>query len=195
MERVGGSGVPFYAVTDPFPVVALVGIWRPRVFIARQVIERLSAEELRAAVAHEMAHRGAHDNAKRVAIAWSPDVLGWLGAGRWLERQWAAAAERAADARAAAGSDCGRVHLARALVKVARLTSTSCMRLSLFSTLHECGELAGRISLLMVETQLSDGGRRQLPWAHSVVVGFAVSALLACGSMHALTELCITLLP
>jgi len=196
VEGVGGTGVPFYAVTDPFPVVALVGIWRPEVFIARQVLERLSAEELRAAVAHEMAHRSAHDNAKRVAIAWSPDVLGWLGAGRWLERQWAAAAERAADAGAAAGSDRGRVHLASALMKVARLTSTSsCTRLSLFSTLHECGELAGRISLLMVETQWSGGGRRSLSWAYAVVLGFAVFALLASGSMHALTELCITLLP
>ena len=47
-------------------MVAVVGAFRPRLFIADHVFESLTAEELAATIAHEYGHLAAHDNFKRV---------------------------------------------------------------------------------------------------------------------------------
>jgi hypothetical protein len=44
---LSGTRIRAYAVHDVFPVVALVGVWRPRLFVARQVLAVLSATELK----------------------------------------------------------------------------------------------------------------------------------------------------
>src|SRR5919205_3306798 len=45
-----GIGVPTFVLQHSFPLVAVVGALRPRLFIADHVLESLSAEELAAAV-------------------------------------------------------------------------------------------------------------------------------------------------
>src|SRR5262249_15435406 len=69
-EPVGLSGAPAiaYRVRDAFPVVSLVGTLRPRIFVADQVLESLSPEEVQAAVAHEAAHLRSGDNLKRLIL-------------------------------------------------------------------------------------------------------------------------------
>jgi len=57
--------VPAYRMTHSFPIIAVVGTFRPRLFIAEHVLESLSEEELAAAIAHEYGHMAAHDNLKR----------------------------------------------------------------------------------------------------------------------------------
>src|SRR5205814_1883329 len=47
IELDGWSGQAF-AIDAAFPIVAVVGIWRPRLVIARTVIEHCTSEELRA---------------------------------------------------------------------------------------------------------------------------------------------------
>jgi Zn-dependent protease with chaperone function len=85
-----GAPAAAYRIRDPFPVVSVVGILRSRLFVAEQVVERLSKSELEAVLAHEAGHLAAHDNLKRLALRLAPTLPpagarwagGSLGAGR-----------------------------------------------------------------------------------------------------------------
>lgn len=108
---------PAFVLSHPFPVVAVVGILRPRLFLTRQVIGSLTKAELQAVLAHEGAHVSARDNLKRMLLRFLP-TWGWRRVADRLERQWEAEAEAAADLRP--GPEAA-LDLASALVKVARL--------------------------------------------------------------------------
>jgi Zn-dependent protease with chaperone function len=113
-------------VRHRFPVIAVVGIFRPRLFIAGHLFEELSAEELRAAVMHEHGHIAAHDNLKRASLRACRDVLMLLPLGRTLDDAWAEQTESAADEHAArTGGANLALDLASALVKIARLVPTA----------------------------------------------------------------------
>jgi len=142
-----GSPVPAYRVRDAFPILSVVGVWRPRIYVAAQVLEALEPSELDAALAHERAHLRAGDNLKRILLRSCPDVLAWTGTGRTLEREWARAAEQAADAAAAQAGDGAAVDLAASIVKVARLVPTGARALPL-SALHDGGDVAARVRAL-----------------------------------------------
>jgi hypothetical protein len=73
-----GSPAPAYAIRHPFPVVSVVGVLRPRLYVAEQVLERLSPSELRAVVAHEAGHLASLDNLKRLAAPGAGDALAGL---------------------------------------------------------------------------------------------------------------------
>ncbi len=120
--RLADGALPVYCLPDAAPIISLAGVRRPRVFVARPVLDALSADELALSLAHEGAHHDAHDNLKRVLVASSPDLLSFWPTGHRLERRWRMAAEFAADARAVNGSEARAVSLASALLKVARLT-------------------------------------------------------------------------
>ena len=115
--------VPAIVVESAFPIVALAGVFMSRLFVARTVVEACTADELRAILAHEHAHEVARDNLRRLTLEGSPDILGWMRAATAFDRDWAAAAELAADEAAAVHAP-ARLHLASALVKVARLATT-----------------------------------------------------------------------
>lgn len=105
-----------WVVDTAFPVVAVVGVRRPDLYVSAEVLRACSAAELSAIAAHEHAHVAARDNLTRVLFALAP------AAGRSaarLEQAWAATAEEAADVRARATGD--GLTLARALTTVARL--------------------------------------------------------------------------
>lgn len=114
------ADVPTFEIDSAAPIMALVGVFRPRLIVSRRLTRALSPEEFSASVAHEVGHSRAWDNLKRLAICAAPDLLP-ASAARVLERRWAAAAEHAADGHAAAGGASMRCALASALVKVARL--------------------------------------------------------------------------
>ncbi|HEX8098324.1 MAG TPA: M48 family metalloprotease [Pyrinomonadaceae bacterium] len=123
-ERVEHEGlaIPAYRIRHPFPVVALVGLFRPRLFVAAGVLDALGREELSAALAHETGHLAAHDNLRRWLLRACRDLLAVVPCGRALDKAWAEAAEAAADERAvAAGGPTCALDLASALVKIARL--------------------------------------------------------------------------
>src|SRR6185503_19118923 len=63
--QLDAIAVPAFVVQHSFPLIAVVGALRPRLFIAHQVLDSLSKEELAAAIAHECGHLAAHDNFKR----------------------------------------------------------------------------------------------------------------------------------
>src|SRR5213078_4824054 len=92
-----GTSLRAYAIDDPQPAMTLAGILRPRLLVTRRLIEALTDEELRAAVAHERCHHQSRDNLKRLAMRATPDALSLFPAGRRLERAWSLAAEHHAD--------------------------------------------------------------------------------------------------
>ena len=116
------AGVPAYAIDSLAPIVALVGVFSPKLIAARTVIEACTTEELTAIVAHERGHLHARDNLKRWLMACAPDALRWTPIHREIAAAWHDAAEDAADDAATRGDERARVDLAALLVKIARLT-------------------------------------------------------------------------
>src|SRR5437660_998926 len=98
---VNGIEIPSFRIPHSFPIIAIVGTFKPRLFIADRVLQTLSQAELAAAIAHERGHLAAHDNLKRVMLRACRDVLMIVPCGRALDRAWAETAECAADEHAA----------------------------------------------------------------------------------------------
>lgn len=48
--------IPVYRIRHPFPLIAVVGTFRPRMFIAEQIFSSLNEEEFQAAICHEYGH-------------------------------------------------------------------------------------------------------------------------------------------
>jgi Zn-dependent protease with chaperone function len=119
--KLSGTSIPTFRIANSFPIIAVVGIFRPRLFVASRVLETLNPEELTAAIAHEGGHLAARDNFKRSLLRACRDVLMIVPCGRTLDRAWAEAAECAADEHAAQqGADIA-LNLASALVKIAKM--------------------------------------------------------------------------
>lgn len=119
--RLDEITVPTFVLQHSFPLIAVVGAIRPRLFIASHVLETLSDEELAAAIAHEYGHLAAQDNFKRSVMRISRAALLIIPCGRWLDRTWSEASESAADEYAAQRSSQVALDLASALVRIARM--------------------------------------------------------------------------
>ena len=112
---------PAFSIPHQFPIVAVVGTIRPRLFIAERVMQSLTRDELMASIAHESGHLNARDNLKRSLLRACRDLLMLIPSGRSLDRAWAEAAECAADDYAANEGGKTALDLASALVKIARM--------------------------------------------------------------------------
>lgn len=114
--------IPAYRLKHSFPVIAIVGFLRPRLFIAAHLFDTLDAEELEAVLLHEKAHLAAGDNFKRPLVRACSDVLAIVPyGGRALNRVWTEESEAAADEYAArVGGGTFALSLASALIKIAR---------------------------------------------------------------------------
>lgn len=119
--KLSGNNIPTFLIDSSFPIVAVVGTLRPRLFIAQRVLATLNEEELTAAIAHECGHLSAHDNFKRSLLRVCRDVLMIVPCGRSLDRSWAEAAECAADEQATQQGSDTALNLASALVKIAKM--------------------------------------------------------------------------
>jgi len=118
--KVDSLRVPVYRIKHQFPVIAVIGIFRPRMFVAEQVLRSLDHNEFRAAIAHEYGHLRANDNFKRTVLRICRDLL-ILPLGKGLDRAWAENAESVADEYAARTGPSTALDLASALVKIARI--------------------------------------------------------------------------
>jgi Zn-dependent protease with chaperone function len=150
--EVEGVNVPVYRMRHPFPVIAVVGMFRPKMFVASQIFDSLSEDEFRAAIAHEYGHLTAHDNLKRAFLRVCRDML-ILPLGRQLDRAWTENTEEAADEYAASvGGDTMALDLASTLIKIARiapLNATPSMPLGSFLIDANEGDLRHRIGKLI----------------------------------------------
>lgn len=192
------TDMPAYAIDADAPLMALAGIWRPRLIVARRLIDALTPEELAASVAHEAGHRRAWDNLKRLLMRAAPDFLFETKAARTLEHRWASAAEHTADRVAGRDSTDARCALASALVKVARLTPPAPVLGEPISTFVGGGEIVSRVERLLDDRTLASTRGTSAPrWIAAAIViaaaGAGYTPLLR--AVHAATEVLVRTLP
>ena len=163
-----GLNIPCYRIQHQFPVIAIVGTLRPKLFIAVQIFERLQTEEIAGAIHHEVGHLVAQDNLKRGLLRACRDVLLIIPCGRMLDRHWAEASESAADEHAAELGRRVALDLASALVKIARMIPSGAkpaMPAGVFLVGDEPGGIRARVSRLL---QLAGAERKQGHWALAI---------------------------
>ncbi len=122
--NVPGNASPALLLADKAPVLAVAGVFRPKLIISRRVMQGLSSEQREAALRHERAHCAAGDNFKRFLILLAPDVLPFVRTFRGMESAWSKFIEWAADDQAVEGDPQRALSLASALVRVAKMGST-----------------------------------------------------------------------
>jgi hypothetical protein len=122
---VEGIGLPVYCVDGAGSLLAVIGIFRPRIFVARRFVQALSAEELSAALAHEMAHVRSFDNFKQLFLKITRPPRG-LSLLHITDAAWTNASELAADENALT-SGASALDLSSALIKAGRLGMGSAM--------------------------------------------------------------------
>ena len=195
---LGATGLPVFAVDLEAPVMALAGVWRPRLLVTRGLIGALTEEELAASVAHELGHSRAWDNLKRLAMHAAPDLLAPTASARAIECRWASAAEHAADRMCGDATPASRCALASALVKVARLTPPEPLIAEPISTLIGGGEIASRVQVLLDDRVAAPVRRRRsVQWlcAAMALAALAVTYGSLLHTVHELTEVLVHALP
>jgi len=118
---IAGAPVPTFRLASEFPLVAIVGLFRPCLFVSDRVLAACTPGEIEAIVAHESGHLAARDNLRRMVMRCCPDPLALSGTGAGIDRDWCEAAEEAADDCASRAEAARAVDLAGALVKVSRM--------------------------------------------------------------------------
>ncbi len=109
------AAIPIYELHDPDSLVAVVGMFSPRIFLGTRILASLTPEELQAAVAHEVAHVRSFDNFKQAIL--SATGMRFFNP---IDRVFRSAAEISADTHALR-SRISPLDLGSAIVKVARL--------------------------------------------------------------------------
>lgn len=186
---LAGLSLPATRFAHEFPVAAIIGLRRGRLFLADGLLRALSPEEIDSVVAHEAAHRAARDNLKRLLLRASPDLLALSGPGLRLRQGFEEAAEAEADDRA-----CARVSplvLARALLKVAALVPPGRGLDAALVAFHRDGSLSARVRSLVAAHERTFASAASPDQAHRPVkrgLGAALtvavlSALVVAGSL------------
>jgi hypothetical protein len=193
---IEGVTVPAFAVTADFPIVAVAGIARPRLFVARSVLASCTPEELRAILAHEQGHIDRRDNLRRLLLTLAPDVLTWVPSGDRILAAWREASEEAADDDASRLSADERVRLAGALIKIAKLAKPSHVPALIPASTFYCGERLDRRVRRLLDPAIRREPRRQAPWRSRLSVAAAlVLCVLTLEGVHTAIEIAIQTLP
>ena len=171
------AGVPAYVIDSLAPIVALVGVFNPRLVAARSVVEACSPGELNAIVAHERGHLHSRDNLKRWLMACAPDALRWTPVHHEIAAAWHNAAEDAADDAATSGDAASRVNLAALIVKIARLAPGPVWREATVSPFIEPDGLNRRVRRLLAGSPDAHARHRKM-WPALVAVSAVAAALL-----------------
>ena len=191
-----GLDVPAFAVSCDFPIVAVVGVLRPRLIVAESVLAACDRDHMRAIVAHERGHLRRRDNLVRLLLTSTPDALSWSSLSRRLIDAWHEAAEDAADDDSAAAGSEGRLLLAEALIRVARLAPAGARPLALpASALFRGENVERRVRRLLDAPRVATAPVRTL--GGRAMTGAAVAGLgvLTLHFRHQLVERAVTLLP
>jgi len=208
-ERVDISGidVPAFRLTHEFPVFAVVGVFRPRLFIAEQVLAELDVREIDAVVQHEVGHLDTSDNLRRLTMQLCGDLL-VVPIGRSLDRDWTTASEIAADEFAVrTGGRESALSLASALIKIARLIPANritIMPTGSFAVQDDSELLSSRIQRLVAISESGttpndrsfSRGHEFTFWAFGILAVLAPLALdtYFLAEVHAVSELLLAAL-
>jgi hypothetical protein len=183
-----GTSVPVHVVDVPYPLVAVVGIARPALFVAERVLAECPAGEVHAMIAHEIAHIRTFDNARRLLLRVCPDLMGERST---LTRAWKDAAEEAADADVAPGRS---LDLAQALIHVARLAPSRPPALA--SAFYAGGSIDARVRRLVNPPGYAVVPMMLRGWVlAAAAASLAVALILAAPAIHQLMETIVRLVP
>lgn len=189
--------IPAFTINTGYPVVAVVGVLRPRLVIDVRVLRACSGDEVRAILAHERGHMRRWDNLRRLLFAAAPGPVGAPG----LAEAWGEATEEAADDFAAAGGADTRFHLATALLRVSRLApaagdTAGWQRQLPASALYRGEGIEHRVRRL-VDVPASHGGhRRSLTPLMALIATVVLGAAFALQrDLHDAMEVAVAILP
>jgi Zn-dependent protease with chaperone function len=143
------SGINVQRCEMESPVIAVMGIWPTRVFTANKVFDALTAEELNAALRHEAVHVRRFDVLKKMFLQLAPTFLPGIDLLKGVNAHWSRMCELAADEESVAGDAPRTLHLASALVKVARLANPGSELPTLSAALHSDSLLSHRVRRLL----------------------------------------------
>ena len=156
------------------------GLWRPVLLLPHGFAERVGAPQLRAALAHELAHVARHDAAKQMLYRVLTLPLAWHPAVRFALAQIAETRERVCDGTAAAMTGGSRQY-ARSLLELASLLTARRPAHTHAIGLFDANQLERRVLML---------NRRVFPVGRSLrlalMAGSGVLAMAACTSAVAL---------
>jgi Zn-dependent protease with chaperone function len=194
-QRVTQGEVAIMAIDEPFPIVAVVGIWRPRLYIARRVLAVCEPSEVEAMIAHEAAHVAAHDNLMRLLFLCALPMRGLSRTAAELETSWTKATEEAADDLACRDGR-SALALASALTKVSRLAAGHRAPLLHASAILSGAAIEHRVRRLLLPTRPAG-----TPRVFAILLG--VAFVMATGIMsppgrralYQAAELCVQYLP
>ena len=174
--------IPTFRIAHHFPIIAVVGTLRPRLYIAEQVLASLTEEELAAAIAHEGGHLAARDNFKRGILRGCRDLLTILPSGRSLDRAWSESVECAADEHAAQISPDIALNLASALVRIARMVPVGVqteLPLATFLVGEETRGIKGRVRRLIEMASAGRSNRAHRPQLQTIAPALGLLGLFA----------------
>jgi len=190
-----GLPLPGYRVPSSLPFAALVGVFRPRLFVSGPFLDSLSPGERQAVMDHEAGHLRSFDNLKRTVMKLAPDWLSLTSVSRDIEAAWAIAAEEDADDHAAGPGRACSLDLASALLKAARATPLRCAPVSNFC---DGATIARRVARLLQDPPEDPGPARRAAPEFVVVLALAGAvaplAVPALRAAYTLTEAAVRLL-
>ena len=193
--NVAGAGIGAYALDLPYPLVAVLGVFRPRLFISTQVLRHCPPRELTAIIEHERAHVRRRDNLLRLGMDAAPDLLRLTGVPARIAAAWHRAVEHRADEAASS-----RLDLASALVRVSRMASGAPAFVLPASALYGGGTIDERVRHLLARRAQAAVPRWAVVFAGVTAAGLVlVAAAAGTGAAsrlaHALLELTVSTLP
>ena len=186
---------PRFVADLEFPVVAIVGVLRPRLIVARTVLDHCSADELRAIFAHERAHIARRDNARQALFQLAPDPLLWSSSVKEIHSAWHDATEEAADDAVAKENPASRIDLASALVRVARLVKPGMSRFELPASALYRGEPLERRVRRLVDDRPNTIAPRFRAWQLAIPIILLLIGLSSLGAIQRLVEMAVRILP
>jgi len=168
---------PVSIVEIEAPLLAVAGVFHPRVVVSRGILRKLSPDQLSVALSHEIAHVRSLDNLKRFALLIAPDVLPFSRSFAKLDESWKNFAEWAADRDATGGNALASVSLAEALLMVTRMGAARQVSPLLTPFAPADQGLAPRLDRLLSPRSESTASHRALVGVFSVAI--AAACLLA----------------
>lgn len=182
-----GVTTPTFQADRGTPPLTLVGVCSPKVVVSGATVAMLSADELRVAVRHEVAHMRSRDNLKKLVFHCSP----FPGMAR-LESAWQEAAEVAADDGAVA-SVREALDLAAALIKLSRLIPVQATPAFTMALVNGGGSVSGRVEHLLAWDG-SSAQRNSPRWSYTIppvlaaILGVVALYGPALSKTHTITE-------
>jgi Zn-dependent protease with chaperone function len=144
-----GESAKAVVVEKGAPLLALAGVFRPRLLVSEAVLHSLSTEELELALQHENAHRISRDNLKRLFLLLAPAPIPMLRGLSSIEGSWAKFSEWAADDEAVRGDSQRALSLAAALLRVARMGAAPQLSFLHTSLCADNHDLSARVERLL----------------------------------------------